>query len=160
MASSASASGELKPGTVLAANGSNWRIGKKLGKGNYGFVYECTAAAGAGAGAGAGASSASSSEVHAIKVAAVKGASKNKKPGATSQGAAMAYTEYLIYTANLRYHPNLPFLPRNPYGNDGTTAWLVLQKLDGTLQQRMERCGGRVPAPTAATIMMQLVSSR
>ena len=80
-------SGELviPPGTVLSAFGGSWRLGKRLGGGRFGSVFECAPAGGGGAAAGsASGGGGGASFPLAIKVAKLideKGAPAAKRAG-------------------------------------------------------------------------------
>lgn len=84
---------DLKAGTVLSGLGGSWRLGRKLGNGSFGYVYECANAAASG----------SSSEAFpfAIKIAqkvAPKGAKANKVTGGQSVAAGLMNAERLLYS--------------------------------------------------------------
>jgi serine/threonine protein kinase len=127
-----------------------WKVGKLLGKGAFGHVYEVSAVG-----------SASNDGVFAMKIVPLLGSGANKmKKLAQSRDATLLYKEYNLYMNHFKPPcPHVVTIPRNAYGENGKYRWLVMEKLDSTLNSFVKYGSKKLSWPIVSNIACQLIDT-
>ena len=175
----------LPSGTILTGNGSSWEIGKVIGQGSFGTVFECRSTSNyQQLTISSTTLSSSSSSIHTssnasklsslsgtypyvMKLAALSPVStkssktKKSKVSLTTVASNMMYKEYILYNVHFRSFKYLPTLPRNAYGtnNDNTYVWLVLPRYEYTLRSCIEPWEIDMSVPPTSTLKNTIVPS-